>query len=129
MVRCYHKPSQGWVAENGIVWQCDVGGIEVEALCPVVVLGAEGYGQAYLPDWCCRPFGYTEEWSSWHEPVVWHMHLLEDLNRDDVEARPSVDESAIDGDVIDGWRAQEGNCAHTPGGGRMVFLVEANLAS
>jgi hypothetical protein len=34
----------------------------------------------------------------------------------------------IDGDVIDGWRAQEGNCAHAPGGGRMVLLVEADLS-
>jgi hypothetical protein len=40
--------------------------------------------------------------------VVQHLHLLEDLDRDDVEACPSVDESAFDGDVIDGWRAQEG---------------------
>jgi hypothetical protein len=60
--------------------------------------------------------------------MVQHLHLFEDLNRDDVEARPSVDESTIDGDVIDGWRAQEGNCANTLGGGRMILLVEADLA-
>jgi hypothetical protein len=110
MVRCCHKLCQGWVAENGIVWQRNVGDVEVEAFCPVVVPGAKGYGQAYLPNWRCRPFGYPEEWSSWHEPVVRHLHLLEDLDRDDVEARPSVDESAIDSDMTDGWRAQEGNC-------------------
>jgi hypothetical protein len=40
--------------------------------------------------------------------MVRHLHLLEDLNRDDVEARPSIDESTVDGDVIDGRLAQEG---------------------
>jgi hypothetical protein len=32
MMRCCHKPCQGWVAENGIVWQRNVGDVEVEAL-------------------------------------------------------------------------------------------------
>jgi hypothetical protein len=34
----------------------------------------------------------------------------------------------IDGDVIDGWHAQEGNCGNALGGGRMILLVEADLA-
>jgi hypothetical protein len=38
-------------------------------------------------------------------PMVRHLHLLEDLDGDDVEARPSIDESTIDGDIIDGRRA------------------------
>jgi hypothetical protein len=60
--------------------------------------------------------------------MVWHLHLLEDLDGDDIEACPSIDESTVDGDVIDGRRAQEGNCAHTLCGGHMVLLVEADLA-
>jgi hypothetical protein len=60
--------------------------------------------------------------------MVWHLHLLEDFDEDDVEARPSIDESTIDGDVIGGRRAQEGNCAHGFSGGRMILLVEADLA-
>jgi hypothetical protein len=88
MMRGCHEPCQGWIAKNGVVWQRDVGDVEVEALGPVVVLGAEGNGQAYLPNWCCRTFGYPKEWSGWHEPMVRHLHLLEDLDRDDVEARP-----------------------------------------
>jgi hypothetical protein len=60
--------------------------------------------------------------------MVRHLHLFKDLDRDNVEARPSVDESAIDGDVIDGWRAQERYCAHAPGGNRMILFVEADLA-
>jgi hypothetical protein len=60
--------------------------------------------------------------------VVRHLHLLEDLDGDDVEARPSIEESMVDRDVIDGRCAQEGNCAHALGGGRMILLIEANLA-
>jgi hypothetical protein len=44
------------------------------------------------------------------------------------KARPSIDETAVDGDVIDHRRAQEGNCAHSLSGDWMVFLVEADLA-
>jgi hypothetical protein len=60
--------------------------------------------------------------------MVQHLHLLEDLEGDDVEACPSIDESSVDGNVIDGRRAQEGNCAHGLCGGRMILLVEADLA-
>jgi hypothetical protein len=60
--------------------------------------------------------------------MIRHLHLLEDLDGDDVEARPSIDESTVDGDVIDGRRAQEGNCAHGLSGHQMVLLVEADLA-
>jgi hypothetical protein len=59
--------------------------------------------------------------------MIRHVHLLEDLDRDDVEARPSIDESAVDSDVVDCGRAQERNCAHGPGGDSMVFLIEADL--
>jgi hypothetical protein len=55
------------------------------------------------------------------------LHLLEDLDRDDVEAHPSVDESAVGSDVVDGGRAQDGNCADGPRGDRMVLLIEADL--
>jgi hypothetical protein len=37
MMHCCHEPCQGWVAEDGIVWQRDVGDVKVEAFCPVVV--------------------------------------------------------------------------------------------
>jgi hypothetical protein len=60
--------------------------------------------------------------------MVWHLHLFEDLDGDDVKARPSIDESAVDGDVIDRRHAHEGNCAHSLSGEWMVLLVEANLA-
>jgi hypothetical protein len=57
------------------------------------------------------------------------MVRLEDLDGDDVEARPSIDESMVDGDVIYGRRAQGRNCAHGLRGDWMILLVEADLAS
>jgi hypothetical protein len=59
--------------------------------------------------------------------MVRHLHLLEDFDGDDVEACPFIDESTVDGDVIDGRSAKEGNCAHALSGGRMILLVEADL--
>jgi hypothetical protein len=60
--------------------------------------------------------------------MIWHLRLLEDLDRNDVEACPSIDESKIDGDIVDGRRAHDGNGAHRPGGDRMIFLIEGELA-
>jgi hypothetical protein len=55
------------------------------------------------------------------------LHFLDYLDRDDVEAHPSINESAVDGDVVDGGRAHNGNRADGPGGDRMVLLIEAKL--
>jgi hypothetical protein len=59
--------------------------------------------------------------------MIWHLHLLKDLDRDDVETRPSVDESAVHGNVVDGGRVHDWNCADRPGGDWMVLFIEAKL--
>jgi hypothetical protein len=59
--------------------------------------------------------------------VIWHLHLLEDLDRDDVQTYPSVDESAVDGDVVDGGRTHNWNRVDRPSGDWMVLFVEAKL--
>jgi hypothetical protein len=66
MMRCRRESCQGWIAQDGVVRQRDVGDIEVEAFCPVVVPGTEGDEQAYLPDGHCRTLCYLEEQSGWH---------------------------------------------------------------
>jgi hypothetical protein len=105
VVRCHHELCQGWVDKDGVVRQRDVGDVEVEAFRPIVVPGAKGDRQADLPNGHCRTLCYSEEWPGWHEPVIRHLHLLEDFDRDDVEACPSVDESAVDRDVVNSGRA------------------------
>jgi hypothetical protein len=59
--------------------------------------------------------------------MVWHLHLLEDLDGDDVEACSSVDEGTIDGDVLNGRRACNRNGSHSLGGDRVIFLVKVDL--
>ena len=46
-----HELGQGWVPENGVVWQTDVGGIEVDELGAVIVALPEGDWKVNLPYW------------------------------------------------------------------------------
>ena len=45
-----HELGQGWISEDGIVWQVDVGDIKVDEFGAVVVASSEGNGEADLPD-------------------------------------------------------------------------------
>jgi hypothetical protein len=82
---------------------------------------------ANLPDGRGGTLCHSEEWLGRHEPMIWHLHLLEDLDSDDVEARPSIDESVVDGNVVDSGRTHDENRADGPGGDWMVLFVEAQL--
>ena len=44
-----HELGQGWIPEDGAVWQTDVGGVEVNELGAVVVALSEGDWKADLP--------------------------------------------------------------------------------
>ena len=46
-----HALGQGWVPEDGIVWQANVGNVEVDELDAVVVALPEGDRKANLPNW------------------------------------------------------------------------------
>ena len=49
MVSHCHELGQGWVPEDGVVWQTDVGDVEVDELGAVVVVLSEGDWKANLP--------------------------------------------------------------------------------
>ena len=49
MVGHCHELGQGWIPEDGIVRQVDVGDVEVDELGVVVVVLSEGDREAYLP--------------------------------------------------------------------------------
>ena len=51
MVSHCHELGQGWVPEDGVVWQTDVGDVEVDELGAVVVALPEGDWKANLPYW------------------------------------------------------------------------------
>ena len=50
MVRHGHELGQGRIPEDGIVWQTDVGDVEVDELGAVVVALSEGDWEADLTD-------------------------------------------------------------------------------
>ena len=49
MVGYCHELGQGWIPEDGIVRQVDVGDVEVDEISAVVVALAEGEREANLP--------------------------------------------------------------------------------
>ena len=50
MVSHGHELGQRWVPKDGVVWQADVGDVEVDELDAVVVALSEGDWEADLPD-------------------------------------------------------------------------------
>ena len=51
MVGHRHELGQGWIPEDGIVWQADVGDAEVDKLGTVVLALSKGDREADLPYW------------------------------------------------------------------------------
>ena len=51
MVSHCHELGQGWVPEDGVVWQVDVSDIEVDDLGAVVVVLPEGDRKGNLHNW------------------------------------------------------------------------------
>ena len=51
MVSYCHELGQGWVPEDGIVWQANVGDVKVNELGAVVVVLPKGDRKANLPYW------------------------------------------------------------------------------
>ena len=54
-----HELGQGWIPEDGVVWQVDVGDVEVDEFVAVVVAFSEGNGEADLPDRGSRAVGHS----------------------------------------------------------------------
>ena len=53
MISHGHELGESWVAEDGVVWQANVGDVEVDELGVVVVALAEGDREADLSDRMC----------------------------------------------------------------------------
>ena len=49
MVSYHHELGQGWIPEDGIVWQTNVGNVEVDELGTVVLALSESDREANLP--------------------------------------------------------------------------------
>ena len=54
-----HELGQGWIAEDSVVWQVDLGNVEVDEFGAVVVAFSEGNWEADLPDRGSRAVGHS----------------------------------------------------------------------
>ena len=59
MVRDRHELGQGWIPEDGIVWQTNVGDVEVDELGAVVFAFSEGDREVDLPYRCGGTVGHS----------------------------------------------------------------------
>ena len=59
VVSDFHELGQGWIPEDGVVWQADVRDVEVDELSAVVLAFPEGDRQADLPYRCGGAIGHS----------------------------------------------------------------------
>ena len=91
-----HELGESWVPEDGIVWQANVGDVEVDELGAVVVACPEGDGEADLPNRDCGAVGDSRERLGWLKLVVGHLEIVECFHGQDVEPCPAIDEGPGD---------------------------------
>ena len=101
-----HELGESWVPEDGVVWQANVGDVEVDELGAVVVARPEGDREADLPNWNCGAVGDSGERLGWLKLIVRHLEIVECLYGQDVEPCPAIDEGPGDLHVADDWGAK-----------------------
>ena len=106
MVSHCHELGQGWVPEDGGVWQTDVGDVEVDELGAVVVALPEGDWKANLPNWNCGAVDDSGERLGWLKLIVHHLEIVECLDGQDVESCSAVNEGPSDPHIADDWGAK-----------------------
>ena len=69
MVGHRHELGQGWIPEDGIVWQVDVGDIKVNELGAIVVAGLEGDREVEPPPTTEKGLeGWSRLGGTWSRP-------------------------------------------------------------
>ena len=106
MVSYGHELGQRWVPEDGIVWQANVGDVEVNELGAVVVACPEGDREADLPNRDRGAVSDTREGLGWLKLVIGHLEIVERFHGQDVEPCPTIDEGPGDLHIADDWGAK-----------------------
>ena len=101
MVSHCHELGQGWVPEDGVVWQTDVGDVEVDELGAVVVALSEGDREADLPYRGGGAVSYSREALGGLKLIVWHLEAVECLDGQDVKPSAAVNEGPGDFYIAD----------------------------
>ena len=114
MVGHRHKLGQGQIPEDGIVWQADVGDVEVDELSVVVVVLSEGDREANLPYRGGGAVGPSREGLGGLKLIVWHSKVVECLDGQDVEPCATVDEGLGDLHIANDGRTKHWESADNP---------------
>ena len=101
-----HELGQGWVPEDRIVWQANVGDVEVNELGAVVVTLPKGDRKANLPYRNGGTISDSSERLGWLKLIVWHLEVVECLDGQDVESCSAIDEVPGDLHIADDWGAK-----------------------
>ena len=96
-----HELGESWVPEDGVVWQANVGDVEVDEFGAVVVARPEGDREADLPNWNCGAIGDSGERLGWLKLIVRHWDIVKGLNRQNVEPCATIDEGLGDLHIAD----------------------------
>ena len=115
-----HELGESWVPEDGVVWQANVGDVEVDELGAVVVARPEVDREADLPNRNRGAIGDSGERLGWLKLIVRHLEIVECLYGQDVEPCPPVDEGPGDLHVADDWGAKH---REDSGCGRALELI------
>ena len=75
-----HELVQGWVPEDGIVWQANVGDVEVNELGAVVVALSKGDRRADLPYRYSGTISDCWEGLGRLKLIIWRLEIVERLN-------------------------------------------------
>ena len=103
MVSDCHELGQGWVPEDGIVWQANVGDIEVNELGAVVVALPKGDRKENLPDRDCGAIGDSGERLGWLKLVIGHLEVVEHFHGQDVEPWSAINDGPGNLHIADDW--------------------------
>ena len=96
MVSHCHELGQSWVPEDGIVWQADVGDVEVNELGVVIVALPKGDRKTYMPYRNSGTISDPTERLGRLKLIVWHLEIVEHLDGQDIESCSTVDEGLGD---------------------------------
>ena len=94
MVGDHHELGEGGSSQDGVVGGLELGDLEVDVLCAVIVACAEGDRQGGLADWS-QPGSKddaVEGLVRWHQGSHVVAHALQCAGEDDVEGAATVDE-------------------------------------
>ena len=106
MVGYCHELGQVWIPEDGIIWQADVGDVEVDQLGVVVVVLPESDREADLAYRGGGAVSNSREMLGRLKLIIWHLKVAEHLDGHNVDPCAAIGEGPGNLHVADDWRTK-----------------------